>query len=238
MEPERRRARLAEAIAWCSLQKLDPSPEESDEVKHRRRLLERSRSLTLERYSLESKRWPRWLTARRRSRLEEEGMRPLEKADPDSIEPLKDQMRTQSLRPQSEFLSRQTVGVHEDIVEDVCERRAELLQRESRRALIDGSGQTGGKILLYAPDENLCDGAAKYTSKGFFDAHNVPPWDCWVCFDGIYLVSWVPEALVAPANAGIFVNPEHCIKGAEDCAVERIFGASFKQSSTPDGDFL
>jgi len=68
--------------------------------------------------------------------------------------------------------------------------------------------------LLYAPDENLFDGAAKYSSKGFFDFNNVPPWDMWIRYLDNYLVSWVPPVLDELASAGIEVNPEQCIQWA------------------------
>jgi len=41
---------------------------------------------------------------------------------------------------------------------------------------------TEGRILLYAPDENLFDGAAVYYSKGFFDCEQCLAVDTWVCF--------------------------------------------------------
>ncbi len=68
------------------------------------------------------------------------------------------------------------------------------------------------KILLYAPEENLADGAAKYSSKGFFDVDNVPPWDTWLTFSNGILLSWVPELLVGLAQNGIDANPEGCIR--------------------------
>ncbi len=71
--------------------------------------------------------------------------------------------------------------------------------------------KTGGRMLLYFPDENFACGAAEYSSSGFFDVNNVPPWDIWVHFSERTLVSWVPPALVDIAQMGIDVNPEGCI---------------------------
>jgi hypothetical protein len=79
----------------------------------------------------------------------------------------------------------------------------------------------GGRLLIYFPDADLADGAADVQSNGFFDVHNVPPWDTWIALadDGCeadvsfrqYIVAWVPPSLVRFAAAGIEVNPEECI---------------------------
>jgi hypothetical protein len=68
-----------------------------------------------------------------------------------------------------------------------------------------------GRLLLYAPDENLFDEAACSASPGFFDAGNIPPWDTWICFFVEYLVRWVPPPLAELANQGIDANAEPCI---------------------------
>jgi len=73
----------------------------------------------------------------------------------------------------------------------------------------------GGRLLIYIPEENLADGAAKYTSRGFFDDDNVPPWDIWVAFFGGTLLSWVPPHLIELAQCGIDANPESCIAWLE-----------------------
>lgn len=75
---------------------------------------------------------------------------------------------------------------------------------------------------MYLPDLDLACGASEVESCGFFDVHNTPPWDCWVALReaepdlGQYLVCWVPPSLVAVANAGIWVNPEQCIRWLDD----------------------
>ena len=89
----------------------------------------------------------------------------------------------------------------------------------------------GGRLLVYFPDEELSDGAAEAESAGFFDVFNAPPWDTWVAwldddrsgaarrYSGPYLVSWVPPSFLDLAAAGIFVNPEECIRWLEDTDV-------------------
>jgi hypothetical protein len=77
-----------------------------------------------------------------------------------------------------------------------------------------------GRLLCYFPDADLADGAAEVASDGFFDIHNVPPWDTWV---GLYrsdlreasfreyLISYVPGMFLEQATKGVEVNPEQCI---------------------------
>ena len=88
----------------------------------------------------------------------------------------------------------------------------------------------GGRLVVYFPDANLCDGAAEAASNGFFDVENTPPWDTWVALGsdpghdkdpsyGTYLISWVPPQLIALASAGIDVNPEECIVWLENAAI-------------------
>jgi hypothetical protein len=38
----------------------------------------------------------------------------------------------------------------------------------------------GGRLLLFAPEDSLSDGAAAVHSRLFFDGDNEPPWDSWV----------------------------------------------------------
>jgi hypothetical protein len=91
-----------------------------------------------------------------------------------------------------------------------------------------------GRLMVYFPHLNLCDGAAEAASAGFFDVDNAPPWDTWVaCFHdhcanrdpGPYVIAWVPEPLIAAADAGIAVNPESCIVWLDesDVAAKQLF---------------
>jgi hypothetical protein len=52
-------------------------------------------------------------------------------------------------------------------------RRADLLRRANKYPERSAEDLAGGRILLYAPEDNLCDGAAQYASKGFFDVDNI-----------------------------------------------------------------
>ncbi|HEU4557062.1 MAG TPA: hypothetical protein VFS20_04405 [Longimicrobium sp.] len=88
----------------------------------------------------------------------------------------------------------------------------------------------GGRLLVYFPDADLCDGAAELESEGFFDVFNAPPWDTWVAFASDrtephdssysnYLIAYVPPVFVELCSAGIEVNPEQCIRWIEDTDV-------------------
>ena len=90
-------------------------------------------------------------------------------------------------------------------------RKAEQLRKEGRTAATPICELAGGRLLLFVPAETLDDGAARYSSKGFFDVHNSPPWDTWIGFIDQHVVSWVPPQLIELANAGVEVNPEQCI---------------------------
>jgi len=88
---------------------------------------------------------------------------------------------------------------------------------------------SGGRLLVYFPDADLCDGAAEAESGGFFDVFNAPPWATWVAFAADdtssdsayaqYLIAYVPEVFIDACTAGIEVNPEECILWLEDTDV-------------------
>lgn len=190
MDVRNNRGRLAETMSWCLAQSLESAPSETNEVKHRRHLIERAGELARKAHrgvkNDDVSKMFKTPEYREASDL-------LKEADPASLEPLKNQLRTISLRPFSMFdCCPQTTAERIAIVEDVANRRATLLKTMGRYPTISQANLTEGRILLYAPDDNLFDGAAKYSSKGFFDVNNVPPWDTWVCYVDTYLVSWVP----------------------------------------------
>ncbi len=123
-------------------------------------------------------------------------------------------LRSEELHPT--LLARNRV----EVVDGVLHRRSQLLSLRPPKG--EPLGSSAGRLLVYFPDANLCDGAAMEASSGFFDADNTPPWDTWVGLvstmnrehDASFataLVCWVPEVLTADANAGVQVNPEGCI---------------------------
>lgn len=202
------RSRLSETVEWCSAQPLESNPVESAEIQERRKIGERAAHLSWRGYTSKA---PGFL----RSILKRRAMRLWAIAKLHEIAPLAQQLRTPCLQP-APFVCRQSSTERVQIVESVAERRAEQLRMEHRypQSIIDDLA--GGRLLKYAPEENLCDGAAQYSSKGFFDVDNTPPWDTWICFVEPYVISWVPPLLVDLANSGIDVNPEQCILWAPE----------------------
>jgi hypothetical protein len=103
-------------------------------------------------------------------------------------------------------------------VNDLCRKRAEAA--DTRLDLNENLDSfAAGKLLLFYPNETLCDGAACQSSNGFFDNWNIPPWDTWIWYSGLphesqVLYSWVPSQFIELASTGVSVNPEQCIRWA------------------------
>lgn len=136
----------------------------------------------------------------------------------------------------------QSIDKWRQAVSDIATTRAMFLRDAGTYPQEPASDLAGGRLLLYAPDETLSDGAADVSSGGFFDSDNVPPWDTWVAYiediatdpqhgnpwfleafrrdqeitnepmQLAYVVCWVPPCLLEAADAGIDANPEQCIE--------------------------
>ncbi len=111
------------------------------------------------------------------------------------------------------------------VVESVAAKRCHALGHSPPWLTKEGRSNSGlwpsGRLLLYSPDDNLFDGAADFSTNGFFDRDNIPPWGLWVgyIFENTgrhYLLSWIPAVLLDPAFTGIDVNPEGCIGWLDD----------------------
>jgi hypothetical protein len=197
------RKSVSETVAWCMNLPLKIEAEEDSAIRFRRQLGQRAGELYRRAYLSN---WPEFVKNfqyKRASRM-------FAKARLGKIAPLESQLRSSALQP-SEFLPGQKIEHHREIVSSVIKRRSEILRMEGRVPTDWTAALTVGKLLLFSPRDTLSDGAARYSSKGFFDVDNIPPWDTWVCFFEKYIVSWVPPQLVELANAGIEVNPEQCI---------------------------
>lgn len=136
--------------------------------------------------------------------------------------PLKDWLRSPALAPEVPIGSLPNGVERVQLVARVAEKRAALLRQLKRypdRPTVD-LGE--GKIMLYAPDENVCDGASEYQSKGFFDVDDVPPWDTWLTIEGNNLIAWVPPSFCSLAQAGVDVNAVECIWWADEKFVKRL----------------
>ncbi|WP_254330704.1 hypothetical protein [Corallococcus exiguus] len=99
----------------------------------------------------------------------------------------------------------------------------------------------GGRLLVFFPDDTLSDGVSDQVTRGFFDEHNVPPWDTWVGMfredpesdtqSADYLIAWVPPVFLDSVAQGIFVNPEQCIQWLEDSTT--MMAQRLKDLTTP-----
>lgn len=204
--------RLSETAAWCMQKSIESNPAESADIRKRRLIGEEAGKLSQRAFLSEGPSLWKWFLRRRSSRLF--AWARLGEIKP----PLTKQLRSPFLQP-APFESRQSPTDRAQIVEALSDKRAERLRTEQRYPSTVLQDLAGGRLLLYSPDENLCDGAAQYSSMGFFDVDNAPPWDTWVCFFETYLVSWVPPQLLDLANQGIDANPEQCILWARDAGL-------------------
>jgi hypothetical protein len=136
------------------------------------------------------------------------------------VPPLRHQLRSEGLRPLAQSLA-QLGADHAAIVDQVAEARSHALRQSGKGSNSQSPDLCDGRLLLYAPEENLADGAAEYVSFGFFDVDNVPPWDAWVTMFGKYLVTWVPPQLIRLVQEGLDVNPEQCILWANGPSVSK-----------------
>jgi hypothetical protein len=124
----------------------------------------------------------------------------------------------------------------EAIVDYLVSTRAAVMRINGTYPTQLKTGLDGGLLVAFDPDNTLSDGAARVASEGFFDDHNMPPWDTWVTyvrdarpadagrqdrteFDS-FLVSWVPAARVDVARRGIAVIPERCVLECQDVACQ------------------
>lgn len=221
--------RLNETIAWCSAQQLISDPVEDESITRRRLLNQRGAKLSaqsfmaLEPYKTAS--WfSRWIAKkkfREAMELARQAKELFAEGDAGAIEPpLRKQLRSKELNPSA--LSLSTRGADcEAIVNRVVEARSLSLRQSGTEPNAQVSDLSGGRLLLYAPEENLACGAAEYVSLGFFDVNNAPPWDTWVAMSGKYLISWVPGQLFELAEQGVDINPELCIIWADDPTICR-----------------
>jgi len=67
----------------------------------------------------------------------------------------------------------------------------------------------GGRLLLSGLDDSETP-HVQQVSDGYFDRHQLPPWDTWVAYiyeaNTNYLVSWVPKEFIDLAMPLLFSN--------------------------------
>lgn len=129
----------------------------------------------------------------------------------ESLGALKSRFRSPSLKPDRAIDELRTDSDWSQAVSEVMTKRSAQNKRNPP-AVGYSAAVDSGRLLVYFPHENLADGAADFSSNGFYDVNNVPPWDIWVSFSDGALISWVPLGLIEVAHMGIDVNPEECIR--------------------------
>ena len=194
---------LAETVLWCAHQSITAVSPETPDTLYRRGLIQEANILQRGLSDLLWERWkqdPDWNRARAL----------YEEADTSSLDLLRNQLRSPALKPlAAQSASLQALRMYfQEGVQHVTLSRAGAI---AELGLEGDAVFDGGRLLHYFPMENLCDGASRYASNGFFDDDNVPPWDTWCSYDNDTLTSWVPEILVPLAQLGIDANPEQCI---------------------------
>src|SRR5271170_6223414 len=160
---------LAETIAWCGSQQIRIT-EDTDDIKRRRSLGEQAGVLMHRAFVQRNRLWNRILRRNYTdSPLRRRGLELYRQADLRSIpDPLGEQLRSAALRPTTSIAEIRTNDERAELLREVIQRRSALIRLPGQFTDL-GSG----KVLLYCPDENLADGAARYSSRGFFDDENV-----------------------------------------------------------------
>ncbi len=204
--------RVGEVALWCSLQELTAFHQDSPEEGRRRELLKEANALLatvkykregwLQRFLPCEERWTR-------------AMNLIREADPDTLAPLENQLRSPKLKPPDSIGSSYSEESRQEMVDAVIDFRSSLIRAHLLQEPTSSHGQLRGRLLFYVPSENVSDGASKFASNGFFDAYDCPPWDLWLRYSDRILTSWVPEALFPLAQAGIDANPIDCIRWAD-----------------------
>jgi hypothetical protein len=139
-------------------------------------------------------------------------MKLLRQASPLPI-PLTAQLRTPALNPNNSIEKIRIEAERKAFVLGVVDQRSALLRAQVQpNPWLAATKPPNGRLLIYAPDENVQDGASEYSSFGFFDSDDAPPWDTWVAYADRKLLSWVPAELIDLAQTGIDVNVVECIR--------------------------
>jgi hypothetical protein len=197
---------LSETIAWCTAQPLTAESPETPETLRRRDLFSRAGKLLVDAHNKYKKAYdtPDWQRA----------MEMIKEAAPDSLALLEKQLRSPELEPPLQVGQPITEAERIETIAGVVTRRSALVLSRQLTNIDDGLKEKLGRLLLCFPVENVADGASQYSSNGFFDGNDIPPWDCWVQYSDHQLICWVPNVLVPLAQAGIDANAVDCITWA------------------------
>lgn len=104
-----------------------------------------------------------------------------------------------------------------DVLRKIIDKRHDMInQHNLRPKKLVPNGLMGGRLVVYFPKLTLSDGAAQYSSNGFFNWDNVPAPDTWIYYHEDqplteHIIAWVPHKLISEVDKGIGANPEECI---------------------------
>ena len=199
-DSEQFQSSLRDVIDWC-VTRHDDAVFDSAEAAHRRNLCEIADRLIEEaRTTPNAAKTEQWKRAQALlSQIRE------------SLGSLRGRFRSRSLMPTRAIHELRTDSDWLQVVSEVANKRS-AQNKQNPLAEDHFVSADSGQLLVYFPHENLADGAADFSSNGFFDCDNVPPWDLWVSFSEGALISWVPIGLIEAAQMGIDANPEQCIQ--------------------------
>jgi hypothetical protein len=131
-------------------------------------------------------------------------------------------------------LGSQEPGTLTRLVDEVAKLRADQLRRTGLYPSTRDLPLVGGRLLCYAPHENLAEGVEEQETQQYFDVHAVPPWDTWLWFTtqqtrllkrpygqefwyDAYLISWVPTELVDVVDEGaVQTSTTHALEWADE----------------------
>ena len=128
-----------------------------------------------------------------------------------------------------------------EVVERVAKLRADQLKLSNSYPLAPAQHLAGGRLLCYAPYENLAEGVEEQETQGYFDVNAVPPWDTWLWFVtqqareqnrpylwyDTYLISWVPPELVDAVDKGaVATSTTHALEWADELELGAFRAAS------------
>jgi len=205
------RRSLQETIAWCTSPQLTATPEELSDLKRRVELVDQAGELIRQAHAESQSPMNRLL--RRDYTLTEKGKRGFDlmsEAMATSAGSYIGKLRSPALKPSLSFGDYENRNKCEQIVQSVITKRAALLAKLEYAEKNPDPSQ--GRLLILYPEETVSDGASEYSSCGFFDVNDVPPWDTWVAFSNAALLSWVPGLLIDVVQKGIDDNVVNCIQ--------------------------
>jgi hypothetical protein len=110
-------------------------------------------------------------------------------------------------------------GAFRNVVEEVATLRVRQLKVNNIYPLAPAQDLAGGRLLCYAPYENLAEGVEEQETQGYFDVEALPPWDTWLWFldqqtqlgrprhkqwhwYSTYMICWAPPELVDIVDKG------------------------------------